>query len=104
MYYKCLECDGEFEEYELDSRMAELEDCIPRGTKLYVCPVCGSTALEEMGECARCGRPVERFEDLCEDCKNEFYELVSEYRDDLLRRVSLKEANNIVSAVMERWM
>jgi len=34
-----------------------------------MCPVCGSTALQDAAECMCCGRPVrEEEEELCDEC------------------------------------
>lgn len=65
----CWECDDFFDEEEATSRLAELEDGVPRGTRIMTCPCCGGSELEEAKLCMYCGKPLRPNEqDFCTDC------------------------------------
>ena len=87
-YYYCCDCDEIFNEAEADSRPAELEDGRPQGTRIMLCPYCGSEELEEAGTCERCGAPILPDEHLCQDCEDDLgygvRSLIESFKGDVL--------------------
>ena len=87
-YYYCHDCDEIFNEAEADSRLAELEDSRPKGTRILLCPYCGSEELEEAGACERCGAPILPDEHLCDCCEDELgygvRSLIESFKGDVL--------------------
>ena len=88
MIYYCNDCCEFIEEQDLDSRPCELEDGLPRGTKISLCPYCGSEDLEEADFCERCGTPIPPDEHLCQDCEDDLgygvRSLIESFQGDVL--------------------
>lgn len=72
MKYYCKECGWIFEEDHAAFRLAEPEDGQPRGTKVMVCPDCGSSAIDEAQDhnCGNCVWRAEFAEDKTLRCGN----------------------------------
>ena len=87
-YVYCCNCNEIFNEADADSRPAELEDGREYGSKIMLCPYCGSEELEEAGICERCGTPILPDEHLCECCEDDLYgavqNIIESYQGDVL--------------------
>lgn len=66
--YYCENCDCAFEEtaWEYDEF-----------GEYRVCPECGSDCVEEAGECAICGIPIDPNKKLCESCEADLDVIIS---------------------------
>ena len=72
MTYYCYECDEFFEEEDATTRLAVLEDDVPRGELVMCCPYCGGREFEEAYKCLMCGESIRPEEtDFCPDCIEE---------------------------------
>lgn len=65
----CENCGYFFTEGNAKTRQAELEDGMPPGTRIVVCPWCGEESIYEAGQCEMCGEPLRPGETLCDDCE-----------------------------------
>ena len=88
MSYYCNDCCEIFDESEADSRETVLGDSMPPGTRVALCPYCGSDDLEEADTCERCGTPIPPDEHLCDDCRDDLgygvRSLIESFRGDVL--------------------
>lgn len=57
---RCTKCGEHSEKFVLRTIGRENWRC---------CPYCGSTEIEEVGECRECGQPCDQVDVLCDDCK-----------------------------------
>lgn len=76
MYYYCNDCNEIMSDSELDSRPCELGDSLPPGSRVGICPYCGSEDLVEASTCDRCGTPIPPDEHLCDNCEGDLYGIV----------------------------
>ena len=85
MMIYCWDCDDFFDEEDATSRLAELEDGVPRGTRIMTCPWCGGSDLEEAKTCMICGKPLRPKEyDFCAECTEDLDKSVEAIIDEIM--------------------
>lgn len=103
MFFYCEECCEIFSDEEAEHRDAELGDSVPKGTKIAICPYCGSDDLIEADTCERCGTPIVPGEHLCDGCEGDLYgavqNIVESFHGDV---ADAKE--NFVGYLERRWL
>ena len=100
----CNECHSHFLEEDSGHRMAEEEDCIPRGTLIMCCPNCKSSEIEYVKTCKICEAPLTPDEeDFCEDCTDKMDRVI----DNLICNIEgdwLDAKNTFLDYIERRWL
>ena len=103
-WFYCYECEERFLEDDAKYRLAEEEDCKPRGTMVMCCPRCKSGEITEVGTCKICGKPLSPDDDdFCEACT----EAMDKSIDRLICKIQgdwMKAKDVFVDYLERRWL